>query len=342
MGKSYLDSEELALGNKWLKTIFFPAVNNGNIDSNYLAFPTYSSVIGRLANACQEIYKFITSLKWDTGNDLEGYIELLNKSNARYKIDPNGYDEPSNTYKFSTSQICRIIANLCAKCEIFWDDTQHTPEELRYFIATPMGKALWDFRCFISQEPDTIKVKASSNTPSTTRTTTPSSGGSGSSSSGSNLNLSTAGGLVSQTKEILPVSDMFWIDGQFVNPGKTKPRLHVKPFNGGSTLAVSYGSGQGYDDCVLFFDDYNKANDFMAKAAANLPSNVSSLSIKRQKVDPNGYFKVNTQYGEAYIKASKLHEALEQLEALEENKEPEVDWFEKTRKACEALEAFMR
>lgn len=340
MGKSYLDSDELMIANRWLKTIFFPIVN-GNFDRSYLGYRTYST--SSVTGACTRIYEFITKLLWDTNNDLESDIERLAKGYTVYKIDPKGEDNGAqdcpNTYTITKNQVCRFIANLCAKCEIFWDDTQHTPEELRYFIATPMGKALWDFRCFVSQEPDVVKVKTPSASTGTTRSASSSSSSSSSASSGSKLNLQNAGGLLSQTKEVPPVSDMYWIDGEFVNPGKTKPRLHVKPFNQPGPLTVSYGSGQGFDDCVLFFDDYSKATDFMNKALSNMPSNVRSLGVKRQRTDGNGYFKVSTQFGDAYIKASKLHEMLEKLE---EQKEKEIDYFERTQKACEALEKFMR
>lgn len=202
-----------------------------------------------------------------------------------------------------------------------------------------MGKALWDFRCFVSQEPDTNKVSApKTSTPRAASTNVGS--GATTTSSGSKLNLSNAGGLLSQQKEILNVSDMYWIDGQFTNPGKTKPRLHVSPFNQSSPLTVKYGSGQGFDDCVLFFDDINKAAEFMTKANAAKPSSVSSLSLKRRKTDTNGYFKVNTQFGEAYIAASKLHEALEKLE--EEKKAAKKAVFEEINKAYEALQKFMK
>ena len=340
MGKSYLDSDELVIANRWLKTIFFPIVN-GTFNRDYLSYRTYST--SSVTGAVNRIYEFITKLLWDTNNDLESDLERLSKSYTIYKIDANGIDDGTkdcpNHYSLTKAQICRFIANLCAKCEIFWDDTQHTPEELRYFIATPMGKALWDFRCFVSQEPDTVKVKTPSTSTGAARSTSSSSSSSSGTSSGSKLNLQNAGGLVNQTKEVPATPDMYWIDGEFVNPGKTKPRLHVSPYMLSGTLPVKYGSGQGFDDCILFFDDYNKAIEFMNKALANLPSNVKTLGIKRQRTDSNGYFKVITNCGEAYIKASKLHEMLEKLE---EQKEKEINYFERTQKACEALEKYMR
>ena len=120
MGKSYLDSDELMIANRWLKTIFFPAVN-GNLDTGYLSYRTYS--FSSVAQAINNIYEFITKLLWDTNNNLELDIERLSKTYTIYKIDANGIDDGTkdcpNTYVLNKSQICRIIANLCAKCEIF-------------------------------------------------------------------------------------------------------------------------------------------------------------------------------------------------------------------------------
>ena len=45
---------------------------------------------------------------------------------------------------------------------------------------------------------------------------------------------------------------VYWIGGEFTNPGKTQPKLHVKPQNGKAPLKVEYGSGQGYNDCKFY------------------------------------------------------------------------------------------
>ncbi len=336
MGKSYLEPEELVLGYRWWKNIFMPAAKD-TLNNKYISYRTYST--SAVSRACKHLYSFITNGLWDTNNDLEQDLKTL--SEAYFKVDPDGSDsgraDDTNLYKLSKNFICRLIANICAKNEIFWDDTQHSPEELRYFIATPMGKALWDFRCFVSQEPEQVKIPKATSTGVTSRT---SSGSSGATSSGSKLNLQNAGGLVSTQKEILNTPDMYWIDGTFTNPGKTKPRLHVSPFNQSSPLTVKYGSGQGFDDCVLFFDDFKKAMEFMAKADAAKPSSVSSLSLKRRKTDTNGYFKVNTQFGEAYIAAAKLHEMLEELE--KENTASKEAVLEEIKEAYKALDDFMK
>ena len=57
----------------------------------------------------------------------------------------------------------------------------------------------------------------------------------------------------------------------------------------------------------------------MSIADANKPSKVKSLQLKKIGEDKNGYVEVDTEFGHAYIKASKLHEEVE--EDLEENKE---------------------
>ena len=120
MGKSYLDSDELMIANRWLKTIFFPIVN-GNFNRDYLSYRTYST--SSVTGAVNRIYEFITKLLWDTNNDLESDLERLSKSYTIYKIDANGIDDGTNDcpnhYSLTKAQICRFITNLCAKCEIF-------------------------------------------------------------------------------------------------------------------------------------------------------------------------------------------------------------------------------
>jgi hypothetical protein len=54
--------------------------------------------------------------------------------------------------------------------------------------------------------------------------------------------------------------------------------------------------------------------------------------VAKQKADPNGYFKVETDYGIAYIKASKLNEAMEEAfdtgATAEEARFPEINDIE--------------
>ena len=71
--------------------------------------------------------------------------------------------------------------------------------------------------------------------------------------------------------------------------------------------------------------------NFMSTADANKPNKVKSLRLKKINEDKNGYVEVETEFGNAYIKASKLHEDVK--EDLE-NKE------EKTYNSKEVAEAY--
>ena len=141
------------------------------------------------------------------------------------------------------------------------------------------------------------------------------------SAAGHTLYRHNASGILTQGK-LTNISNgyyVYWIGGEFANPGKTQPKLHVKPQHGKTPLKVDYGSGQGYNDCILYFASEQSARNFMGIADANKPSKVKSLQLKKIGEDKNGYVEVDTEFGPAYIKASKLHEEVE--EDLEENKE---------------------
>ena len=125
---------------------------------------------------------------------------------------------------------------------------------------------------------------------------------------------------------------VYWIGGEFAGTdSKTQPKLHVKPQSDKNPLKVDYGSGQGYNDCILYFASENSARAFMSAADTNKPGEVKSLQLKKIGEDTNGYVEVATEFGKAYIKASKLHEEVE--EDLE-NKE------EKTYNYKEVAEAY--
>ena len=74
-----------------------------------------------------------------------------------------------------------------------------------------------------------------------------------------------------------------------MDKGKTQPKLHVKPQYGRTPLKVDYGSGQGYNDCILYFASEQSARNFMGIADANKPIKVKSLQLKKIGEDKNGY-----------------------------------------------------
>ena len=316
MAKSYLTPEELQAGNKWLKTVFFPCVKQGNMD--YIASGWNKTDV---VKACKAIYQFIVDRQIDTQGNLTPQFETLGTTDY-YNSASFDY---SDTYKIRAKALMKVFANICAKREIFWDDAEYTPFELDYFKKTPFGETLWDFRCFVSQEPDVRKVPTTGSTTTAPRATTTANANGGSApaapkaprttGAGHTLYRNNAGGIIGTSKDILTVPEMYCILGEFNPKGKTSPKSHVSPQGQGAPLRVKYTSGQGHNDCILYFDSLAKANDFKTKCDANLPANVAFLKVKKLATDPNGYVQVDTQYGPAWIKASKLHEEIIEDEA---------------------------
>ena len=85
MAKSYLTPEELQIGNKWLKTVFFPCVKQGNAE--YVS----GWQKGDVRQSCKRIYQFIVERKIDAQGDLTidfdtlGSAEYYNNSAFEYK-----------------------------------------------------------------------------------------------------------------------------------------------------------------------------------------------------------------------------------------------------------------
>jgi hypothetical protein len=108
------------------------------------------------------------------------------------------------------------------------------------------------------------------------------------------------------------------------------PNVFIKPLsssgeiNGTNKIFIS--SGNGYTDCMCYFDDPNDAQDFLDKINQNnaVPANISNLKVYKKSADPNGYFIVGTEYGDVAISARKLNEAL--TEAAKGVKEEPTGW----------------
>ena len=160
--------------------------------------------------------------------------------------------------------------------------------------------------------PNANSAPAASGSVVQTVATTPKTGGA----AGHTLYRRNAGGLLTQGKVTGISKDkdgfVYWVAGEFDKPGKTKPRIHVKPQGATAPLKVSYGSGQGYNDCILFFPSEAEVKAFLPALDSHKPANVKSLGVRKVKEDPNGYVEVDTEFGHAYIKADKLHEDMEE------------------------------
>lgn len=116
--------------------------------------------------------------------------------------------------------------------------------------------------------------------------------------------------------------DVYWIIAD--KTGKNLPHAFVHPvenpsvgekakLNSNGDCLVLFGSGNGYTDCTCFFKDNLEADTFLQKLIQSNSNakQAQNLRVVKNKVDPNGYYEVSTEYGiNVYIKALKLNEEL--------------------------------
>lgn len=245
----------------------------------------------------------------------------------------------SGYIKETASVLCSFIAWFCDSNGLVYDNKNTSVEEMKQIKNTLIGATLWDNFLYAKEatpemRPDNTLGQAKNNaapadkgttaastTGANTGTAQPSAPKSGGA-AGHTLYRNNAAGIVSSGKltKISTTGYVYWIGGEFEKAGKTQPKLHVKPQGAKAPLKVDYGSGQGYNDCILYFASEGAAKNFFSIADASKPSKVKSLQLKRIGEDPNGYIEVTTEFGNAYIKASKLHEEVEEDLELEEPK----------------------
>ena len=187
---------------------------------------------------------------------------------------------------------------------------------------------------------DAITADNTTNTANTAKSGTPAQA-TALKSKGNTLSLLNANGLASKEKTKLS-NEVYCLIGVFKKTSGNKPKAHVKPrakLNGKGNLDVHFTSGQGYEDCLLYFateDDARKfyndvANDPDTKALLD-KADIDTMAVKKAAADPNGYFEVKTNVGttdgvKTYILAKKLNEDLE--ESLEDKPEMTAEEYSK-------------
>lgn len=228
-------------------------------------------------------------------------------------VEPLHAGKSGDYKKLKDTQIANIIAAFCAEHEIFWDDvnTHRTTVEMDTYRKTLLGNACWNFKCFLSQQAEKKPARAAAK-----RAVDPATGKivpkSGYKSSGPKSGL--IGGLIGEPGEkiILPASTCLALILCKSTKAK-KQYVFVDPIaNKAEINKVKLGDPSGYSACKLFFDSIDAAENALAvieSGAIKIPVDISGFELVKQKVDPNGYFKIATDVGPAYIKASKLNEA---------------------------------
>jgi hypothetical protein len=97
--------------------------------------------------------------------------------------------------------------------------------------------------------------------------------------------------------------------------------ITLEPTLKNSAISYSIGNSSDYNFTI------QEADAFLIKCNnGTIPSNISNLQVAKIGVDKNGYYKVGTEYGDAYIKASKLNEEL--AEEVEKQDEPKKGFIE--------------
>ena len=216
--------------------------------------------------------------------------------------------------RLTAKQIANILADFCAETEIFWDDvnTLRTTVEMDTYRMSALGKACWDYKCFLSQQGKKASGAARAPRAASVRTGVPKSGYK---SSGPKSGL--VKGLVGEPgeKTILPSSDTLFVI-VCDSDKKKKQYVFIDPLSPVAEVnKVRFGDPSGWSSCKIFFDSISKVEKALNDIKTGdfrIPSDISGLHVERQKADPNGYFKITTDLGEVYIKASKLNEAIEE------------------------------
>ena len=89
----------------------------------------------------------------------------------------------------------------------------------------------------------------------------------------------------------------------------------------GEKNKVFINASHGYGVCECLFDEMDDAVNFYNQIVSNnrVPNDVASLQVVKIKVDKNGYFLTDTEFGICAIAAKVLNEAIDESEIIEED-----------------------
>lgn len=266
--------------------------------------------LGYYTNEALELCNEVLSRSF---NDVDSALRRLDGVSVRADLAK----PRASTKTWSADEIATALVYLAECLNLYWDDINATVHEKATFSKTILGRAVEKYERFTSMIPAApvqsapAATRAPSNrTPGQApknnyKSTGPQSG-----------NVRDLHGTPGQ-KVFAQGGSVFRIIGTIAN-SKNVASAFVRPLTpsgaAGNTNAVFVNSGNGYTDCICWFDDLNEANNFLAKIAnsGKVKANISNLQVVRNKPDSNGYYLVGTEYGECAISAKKLNEALEE------------------------------
>lgn len=260
------------------------------------------------------------------------YTEAENDRSKRINVSPEQFSEA-------------LIAALVTSCnwyipDIIPDNQARQDHINQVKTNTLFGRLVTKFRRWESQvnEDDAKAANKATRTQNTNRGTRTTSSGtprttratSTGNPSGRKDDYKYLGPLSGQVRDLkgnpgekIYLQNVFFITGpKYVNSNRVTPYAFIKNItttaggniggNVGSTNQVFYGSANGYRQYPVFFDNAADADAFLGEVLNKVPRapHVPDPFVARTKVDPNGYFKVGTEFGDVYIRASKLNEDL--------------------------------
>jgi len=213
-------------------------------------------------------------------------------------LDTNGF---CRGVTFNAETLARFIINFGKELGGTWDDHAVSTFEMDQIKDTMIGKLLYDNKCFSSQAGTRTRTSTPGQPPANGYKST-------------GPHSQDIPNLIGQPNQKITLhGQLICIESD--KTGANVPNAFITPIRANGVLVsvntaehVNFGSGNGYTDCKCFFDDINVARDVLTKCQARYGNKFANIHLAKLNADPNGYFKVSTEFGEAYIKASKLNE----------------------------------
>ncbi len=248
-------------------------------------------------------------------NDVDKEIRYLEGTNFASSLTSS---RPKTQY-YMAEDIAEVLVYLAECLNLYWDDINATVHEKATFSKTILGRAVEKYERFASMVPAAPVQSANAPTaPRATSTRTPGQAPKNNykSTGPQSGNVRDLHGTPGQ-KVFAQGGSVFRIVGTIAN-SKNVASAFVRPLTptgaSGNTNKVFVNSGNGYTDCICWFDDLSEANAFLSKVVNNatIKSNITNLQVVKNKPDSNGYYLIGTEFGECAISAKKLNEALQE------------------------------
>jgi hypothetical protein len=269
--------------------------------------------------------------------------------------------QDSNLKLFSATEAAKAIVYAAECLGLYWDDTIRTPYEISAFQKTLLGDAVYKYGRYISniKDPKVNAKKAASATATSAvtgqgKTTKASNPYQGPQSANARCLLGVDGKLIqagqSGQKVFMETDEAICICGTKANVN-SKLYAKIRPLEAsgaaGNTNKVFLDASHGYGYCTCYFESMAEATSFYDKLVASdiVPKDIVTLELaKTTKVDKNGYFLADTEFGFCAIRAKMLNEEVDEQAIVTEDlgKDWEKATADYTKEELDELHTWMR